>query len=184
MYLLFFIGCLFMSTLDAEILNTSTPSVYDYSFQSLLGHHQLPLSAYRGKVLFIVNVASKCGFTPQYKGLEDLYTNYKDKGLVIIGVPSNDFGSQEPGKEEDIAQFCKVNYGVTFPITAKEVVSGKNAHPFYLYAKQNLGFGSGPKWNFHKYLVDKNGQFIDYFYSTTAPDAPKVIKAIENALAK
>ena len=110
-------------------------SAYDFSFQTLLGHKPLALSNYQGKVLLVVNVASKCGFTPQYEGLEKLYEQYKENGLVIIGVPSNDFGSQEPGLDEEIAEFCKLNYGVSFPMTATETVSGKNAHPFYLWAR-------------------------------------------------
>ncbi|WP_058388033.1 glutathione peroxidase, partial [Legionella cherrii] len=148
---------------DSPKLNDNA---YDYSFHTLRGHEPLPLSSFRGKVLMIVNTASKCGFTPQYARLEKLYEQYKDRGLVILGVPSNDFGGQEPGTEQDIASFCQVNYGVTFPMTAKEVVSGKNAHPFYLWAREKLGFGTAPKWNFHKYLINRKGELIDYFYST------------------
>lgn len=159
-------------------------NAYDYSFHTLTGHKPLPLSSFRGKVLLIVNTASKCGFTPQYAGLEKLYEQYKDKGLVILGVPSNDFGGQEPGSEEEITSFCQINYGVSFPMASKEVVSGKKAHPFYLWAKKKLGFGSSPKWNFHKYLIDQNGKLITYFYSFTAPNSSRLIKSIEKALAK
>lgn len=161
---------------------TFADSAYDYSFQSLIGHHALPLSSFKGKVLLIVNTASKCGFTPQYASLEKLYDTYKDRGLVVIGVPSNDFARQEPGTEEDIAHFCQMNYGVTFPMTTKEIVSGKNAHPFYRWAKQKLGFGTAVKWNFHKYLINRNGELVDYFNSPTSPDAKRVQKAIEKAL--
>jgi len=157
-------------------------SAYDFSFTTLVGHHPLPLSEFKGKVLLVVNTASKCGFTPQYAGLEKLYLTYKDRGLVILGVPSNDFGSQEPGSSEDIASFCQVNYGVTFPMTSKEVVSGKEAAPFYLWARKQAGFGSAPKWNFHKYLIGRNGEMITYFFSTTSPESPKLVKAIEKAL--
>lgn len=157
-------------------------SVYDYSFKTLIGEQELPLSQFKGKVLLIVNTASKCGFTKQYEGLQKLYDKYKDKGLVIIGVPSNDFGSQEPGNSEEIANFCKLNYGVDFVMTSKQVVSGDNAHPFYKWAADTLGFGTAPKWNFHKYLVDKNGVLVDHFESITAPDSQKVISAIENLL--
>ncbi|KTD66632.1 glutathione peroxidase [Legionella santicrucis] len=157
-------------------------NAYDYSFHTLRGHEPLPLSSFQGKVLMVVNTASKCGFTPQYAGLEKLYEQYKDRGLVILGVPSNDFGGQEPGTEDEISNFCQVNYGVSFPIAAKEVVSGKNAHPFYLWAKKELGFGTAPKWNFHKYLINRKGKLIDYFYSTTSPDAGRVTKIIEKAL--
>ncbi len=130
----------------------------------------------------IVNTASHCGFTPQYTALEALYNKYKDRGFVIIGVPSNDFGGQEPGSNEEIAKFCKVNFGVTFPMTSKEVVSGDNAHPFFIWARNELGFGSAPKWNFHKYLIDRKGNMVDYFYSTTKPDSKKIEDAIEKLL--
>ena len=136
------LGCILMTSNLASANNTtgSDNSAYDYSFFTLIGHNPLPLAAYRGKVLLIVNVASKCGFTPQYASLEKLYEKYKDRGLVILGVPSNDFGSQEPGTNQEIVHFCQINYGVSFPMTAKEVVSGKNAHPFYIWAKQKLRF--------------------------------------------
>ena len=178
------LGCLLMTSNIASSNDTSTPAhnAYDYSFHTLLGHHPLPLASYRGKVLLIVNVASKCGFTPQYASLEKLYEKYKDRGLVILGVPSNDFGGQEPGTSQEIVKFCQVNYGISFPMTAKEIVSRKQAHPFYLWAKQTLGFASAPKWNFHKYLINRNGELVDYFYSTTSPDAARFIKAIEKAI--
>lgn len=130
----------------------------------------------------IVNTASNCGFTPQYAGLEELYKKYKDKGFVIIGVPSNDFGGQEPGQGKEIADFCRVNYGVTFPMAAKEVVSGKHAHPFYQWAKNELGFASAPKWNFHKYVIDRNGKVVNYFYSVTKPNSKKITTLIEKLL--
>ncbi|MFI4957285.1 MAG: glutathione peroxidase [Gammaproteobacteria bacterium] len=158
--------------------------VYGFSFKTLYSQKPMPLSDYKGKVLLIVNTASECGFTKQYAALEALYQKYESQGLVIIGVPSNDFGGQEPGSDQEIANFCRINYGVTFPMTAKEVVSGEHAHPFYLWARQELGFGSAPKWNFHKYLVGRDGKLIDYYYSTTSPDSKKLIKAIEAALAK
>ncbi|MFN8995120.1 MAG: glutathione peroxidase, partial [Pseudomonadota bacterium] len=119
-----------------------------------------------------------------YAGLEKLYQEYKDKGLVILGVPSNDFGQQEPGSGEEIAQFCQLNYGVTFPMTAKEVVSGDSAHPFYKWARGVVGMAGAPKWNFHKYLVNKKGDLTDYFHSTTAPDAESLRKAVEAAMAE
>jgi len=155
---------------------------YAFSFHTLVGHKPLPLSTFKGKVLLIVNTASKCGFTPQFKQLEALYEQYKDKGLVILGVPSNDFGKQDPGSDQEIASFCQINYGVSFPMAAKEVVSGKNAHPFYLWAREKLGFGSAPKWNFHKYLINRDGELVTYFYSTTSPEAPRLVKAVEAAL--
>lgn len=157
-------------------------SAYDFTFNTLMEGEAMPLSAYKGKVLLMVNTASKCGFTPQYEGLEKLYQHYKEKGLVIIGVPSNDFGAQEPGSSKEIAQFCQFNYGVTFPMTGKAVVSGEEAHPFYIWAKETLGFGTAPKWNFHKYLIGRDGLLIDYFHSTTSPDAERVRTAVEKAL--
>jgi glutathione peroxidase len=157
-------------------------SAYDFSFVELMGGKPLPISQFSGKVLLIVNTASRCGFTSQYEGLEKLYTTYHDRGLVVIAVPSNDFGHQEPGSAEEIASFCKLNYGVTFPVTAKEVVSGSEAHPFYLWARETLGFGTAPKWNFHKYLIDRNGKLVDYFHSTTAPSSSRLVEAIEKLL--
>lgn len=155
---------------------------YAFSFKSLYDEKPMPLSAYRGKVILLVNTASECGFTPQYAALESVYLKYKDRGFVVIGVPSNDFGQQEPGDDAQIAQFCRINYGVTFPMTSKEVVTGKDAHPFFIWAREELGFGSAPKWNFHKYLIDRHGKLVDYYYSMTAPDSKKVEKAIETAL--
>ncbi len=157
-------------------------SAYNYVFRALSGGKPLPLSEFKGKVILVVNTASKCGYTPQYEGLEKLYNAYKDKGLVVFGVPSNDFGAQEPGNSEEIASFCKLNYGVTFPMAAKEVVSGDKAHPFYIWAKKVLGFGTAPKWNFHKYVINRQGQLVDYFNTPTSPDSEKVRKKIEELL--
>ena len=154
-------------------------SAYNYLFTNLNSKDPLPLSDFKGKCLLIVNTASNCGFTKQYKALEWLYKTYKDEGFVVLGVPSNDFGMQEPGTAEDIISFCNLNYGVTFPMTSKEIVSGDNAHPFYKWAKEVLGYGTSPKWNFHKYLVDKNGYIVGYFNPTTAPDSVEIISAIE-----
>ncbi len=157
-------------------------TAYDFSFEPLIGDEPIALSQFKGKVLLIVNTASKCGFTGQYAGLEKLYETYKDRGLVVIGVPSNDFGQQEPGTNDEIAHFCKLNYGVSFPITDKEDVIGDHAHPFYIWAKKTFGVLGVPKWNFHKYLIDRQGHLVDYFYSTTGPDNGRLIKAIEKLL--
>ncbi len=157
-------------------------SAYDYSFTTLMDEKPLPLSQFKGKVLLIVNTASKCGFTKQYEGLQKLYDKYKDKGLVVIGVPSNDFGKQESGSAEEIATFCKLNYGVTFPMTSKQQVSGDNPHPFYKWASQALGLGTSPKWNFHKYVINKNGKLVEYFNSNTTPDADSIVNLIEKLL--
>jgi glutathione peroxidase len=157
-------------------------TAYNFSFKILNNEEPMPLKQFSGKVMLVVNTASHCGFTKQYEGLETLYKLYKDQGLVVIGVPSNDFGQQEPGSAQEIATFCKRNFGVTFPMAEKEVVSGDGAHPFYVWAKQTLGFGTAPKWNFHKYLINRKGELINYFYSTTTPESPRLKKAIEQAL--
>ena len=171
-------------TATADPLNATMINAYSFSFHVLQGDAELPLENYRGKVLLVVNTASQCGFTPQYEGLEKLYQTYKDQGLVILGVPSNDFGGQEPGSSDEIAHFCKLNYGVSFPIAAKEIVSGDEAHPFYKWAREQKGFMGSPKWNFHKYLINRQGDLVDYFHSTTRPDDTKVIAEIERLLAE
>jgi glutathione peroxidase len=177
-------GLLMFGFISAKAAEPQKGSAYDYRFTTLIGEKPLPLSQFKGKVILIVNTASQCGFTKQYDGLQKLYNQYNDKGFVILGVPSNDFGSQEPGSSDEIAQFCKLNYGVTFPMASKQVVSGDTAHPFYLWARETLGFGTAPKWNFHKYLVGRDGELIDYFNSTTAPDNERLVKAVAAALAK
>ena len=182
---IFIIGVLLMTTIDVTASKkTIEKTAYDFSFKYLNEDKKLNLSDFEGKVILIVNTASKCGFTSQYAELEKLYTEYKDKGLVIIGVPSNDFGSQESESNEEIATFCRLNYGVTFPMTQKEKVSGDAPHPFYKWAKEILGFGTAPKWNFHKYLINREGKMIDYFHSTTSPKNEGFKKAIENALSE
>jgi glutathione peroxidase len=151
-------------------------------FEGLMGG-KIDLAVYRGKVVLVVNTASQCGFTGQYSGLETLFQARKDDGLVIVGVPSNDFGGQEPGSAGEIKKFCDLNYGVTFPMAAKHVVSGPNAHPFYKNAVAKLGSDGEPAWNFHKILVGKNGQPIAAFPSGTTPNAPELARAIQAALA-
>ncbi len=173
-----------MFSLPGRSANASNTTAYDFEFKTLMGNKPMPLKDYQGKVILIVNTASHCGFTKQYAALETLYKKYQDQGLVIIGVPSNDFGQQEPGNDEEIATFCKINFGVSFPMTSKVDVTGPHAHPFYVWAKQSLGFGTAPKWNFHKYLINREGKLIDYFNSTTSPDNARVIRAIEAALAE
>ena len=130
------------------------------------------MSEYKGKTIIIVNTASKCGFTPQFEGLEKLYEKYKDQGLVILGFPCNQFGKQEPGVGEEIQEFCQINYGVTFPIFDKINVNGSDTHPIFKYLKSNLGgfLGSSIKWNFTKFVIDKNGKPIKRFGPTTKPE--------------
>jgi len=147
-------------------------SIYYFSAKSLQGK-DVPLSDYRGKPMLIVNTASKCGFTPQYEGLEKLYEAHKDKGLVILGFPCNQFGAQEPGSEEEIGAFCQANYGVTFPMFAKIDVNGGNAHPLYTFLKGEKGGILGTrniKWNFTKFLVNRDGQVVNRFAPTTKPE--------------
>lgn len=160
----------------------SEPAVaYGYSFSAIDGA-PLPLSQFRGKVVLVVNTASRCGFTPQYEGLEALYKAYKAKGLVILGVPSNDFGGQEPGSEAEIKKFCTVNFNIDFPMTTKTVVRGPQAHPFYQWAKAKLGGQAEPKWNFHKILIGRDGQPIAGFSSMVTPQDKGLKAAIEKAL--
>ena len=157
-------------------------NVFDYNLTGLDGKN-LPLSQFKGHPLLLVNTASECGFTPQYEGLEKLWENYKDRGLIIVGVPSNDFGGQEPGNASEIATFCKKNYGVTFPLADKSVVSGSSAIPVYKWAGAQAGFFGKPQWNFHKYLFGKDGQLLDWFASNTKPQSTTMTNAVEAALA-
>ncbi len=150
-----------------------------------LSNQEIALSNYKGKVLLIVNTASACGFTPQYKLLEELYQKYKDQGLEILAFPSNDFGGQEPLANEEIQEFCSINFKVSFPVFQKIVVKGTNAHPLYqfLSKKELNGVKSmSPKWNFQKYLINKNGEYVDYFLTTTSPTSKKICKSIETLL--
>ena len=160
-------------------------SVYNFSALSLDGH-EVPLAQYAGKVLVIVNPASKCGFTPQYAGLEALYKEYKDRGVVVLGFPCNQFGAQEPGTEAEIAQFCELNYGVSFPIFAKIDVNGANAHPLYKFLKSERSGLLGAigldaiKWNFTKFLVDRTGKAVGRYAPSTTPGelAPEIEKLL------
>lgn len=158
-------------------------SAYDITFEAIDGK-PMPLSQYTGRVLLVVNTASLCGFTKQYEGLQSLWSRYEDKGLVVIGVPSNDFGGQEPKSEGEIAEFCQGAFGVTFPLTAKVHVTGGQAHAFYAWAREVMGEGAQPRWNFHKYLVNGEGKLVKSFATQVKPDHPDIIAAIEAELAK
>ena len=153
---------------------------YDYTFNNIDGN-KLELKDYKNKVILVVNVASRCGYTSQYEGLQKIWTNYEKKNLVVIGVPTNNF-KQEPGSNKEIKNFCETNFGIDFPMTEKMDVIGKNAHPFYKWAKDNHGMGAIPKWNFHKIIVGKNGKIIDTFASFTKPTSSKFIKVIEKEI--
>lgn len=159
-------------------------SVYDFTLKSIDGK-PVSLSEYKGKVLVLVNVASKCGFTGQYKNLENLYRKYKDQGLVVLGFPANNFMGQEPGSNEEIAKFCKRTYDVTFPMFEKISVKGKDKHPLYQYLtdrKSNPQHGGEVSWNFNKFLIDRNGKVIGRFGSMTNPESKDMVAAIERAL--
>ena len=153
---------------------------YNYKFDSLDGG-QIKLSDYKDKVIVIVNVASRCGFTPQYEDLQSLHNSYKDKNLVVIGVPTNNF-KQEPGSNDQIKDFCETNFGITFPMTEKINVIGANSHPFYKWAKDDFGISAIPKWNFHKIIIGKDGKVADTFASITNPSSKKFINFIEEQI--
>ncbi|MEQ1653803.1 MAG: glutathione peroxidase [Hyphomicrobium sp.] len=155
-------------------------SAFDFAFNAIDGT-PMKLADWRGKVLLVVNTASFCGFTKQYAGLQQLWSKYEAQGLVVVGVPSNDFGGQEPKAEGEIKKFCEGAFGVTFPLTAKQVVVGDGAHAFYKWAAGPDGL---PNWNFHKYLVGRDGRLIASLSTRAAPDSPEVVGAIEKALAE
>jgi glutathione peroxidase len=157
-------------------------NAHDLSFAAIDGA-PLPLGAYRGRPVLVVNTASYCGFTPQYAELETLWRRYRDRGLVVIAVPSNDFGAQEPGTAEEINSFCTTRYAVDFPIAAKAVTLGGEAHPFFRWIVEEAGEGAAPRWNFHKYLIGPDGDLIDVWPSRTRPLDPAIIAAIEPLLA-
>jgi glutathione peroxidase len=170
-------------TAGAAAAAETTRTAHDFAFTSIDGE-PLPLERYRGKVLLVVNTASFCGFTHQYGDLQAVWKRYRARGLVVLGVPSNDFGNQEPGKEAAIKQFCKVNFDVDFPLTSKVRVKGAGAHPFYRWAAETLGPANAPRWNFHKYLIARDGRIVGTYRSPVAPTSEAMIKAIEAQLAK
>lgn len=155
-------------------------SAFDFSFKSIDGS-DMALSQWRGKALLVVNTASFCGFTKQYAGLQELWSKYEDKGLVVIGVPSNDFGEQEPKSEGEIKKFCEGAFGVTFPLTEKQAVLGETAHPFYKWAAAAAG---PPAWNFHKYLIGRDGRLVQAFSSRMTPASEELTGWIDKALAE
>lgn len=157
------------------------PDLLDLDVRRLAGEEVVNLcEAYKGKVILVVNTASKCGFTPQYEGLEALYRNYKDRGLVVLGFPSNDFMNQEPGSEQEIARFCRLTYSVEFPMFEKVSVKKGSAAP--LFERLAAAGAAYPKWNFYKYLIDRDGRLVDYYSSITSPESGKLVSAIERLL--
>ena len=174
-----------MLTMSAAVMFAAA-SVHEFTLSSIDGK-AVSLADYKGKVVLLVNVASKCGFTPQYTGLEKLYEHYKDKGLVIVGIPANNFGGQEPGTNEEIKTFCSRTYNVSFPMMSKVSVKGDDKTPLYQYltdSSANSQTGGEIKWNFTKFLVDKNGKVIARFEPKVTPDSSELISAVEKALAE
>lgn len=156
-------------------------SAHDFTFTDI-NQQPLSLAEFRGRPLLVVNTASECGYTPQYADLQKLWERYRARGLVVLGVPSNDFGAQEPGTEAQIQEFCSTRYGVDFPLTARQKVSGGEAHPFYLWIAQQLGEAGMPRWNFHKYLIDKEGNLVDLWPSRVEPLSKEITQAVEALL--
>jgi glutathione peroxidase len=182
LFFLLLAGLLPAFYIDAE--QPAASSIYDFVMTDIDGN-TMPLSRYKGKVILIVNVASKCGFTPQYKGLQDLYQERTERGFVILGFPANDFLWQEPGTDSEIKQFCSLNYGVTFPMFSKISVKGKGMNPLYAFLtskKTNPDFGGEITWNFNKFLIGRDGKVIARFDSSEEPSGDRVTKAVEGAL--
>ncbi|NUN70710.1 MAG: glutathione peroxidase [Bacteroidetes bacterium] len=175
--------CMAVPSAAQERKQTMETPFYSFTMKSLEGR-DVPLSTYKGKVVMVVNTASFCGYTPQYKDLEAIYKQYKEKGFVILGFPANDFGKQEPGKDEDIAAFCERNYGVTFPMFSKISVKGKGIHPLYEYLTTQTQFKEEIGWNFTKFVVDKNGAVVAKFESKVKPTDKEVLAAVEKLLAQ
>ena len=167
----------FFNKVDAKY----TEIFFDHTIKNI-NNEIINLDQYKGKTILLVNVASKCGFTKQYTGLQELYEKYRDKDFYVIGVPSNQFGGQEPGSNAEIKNFCETNFNITFPLTDKVDVKGDNAHEIYKWAKKNYGNSAVPKWNFHKILINKDGKIHETFGSFTDPLSKKIITNIENIL--
>jgi len=171
---------LIMFGLFSKVSANYTKLAYDFEFNDIEGNI-IKLSDYKNKVIVVVNVASRCGFTNQYNGLQKLWVDYKDKDVVVLGVPTNDF-KQEPGSNNEIRKFCETNFNVNFPMTEKVSVIGEKSHPFYKWAKNNHGKNAIPKWNFHKIIIGKDGKVADTFASITKPSSNKFIKFIEKKI--
>ena len=177
----FFLLIITMSLFFTSATSNYDKLAYDFNFNDLDGSI-INLSEYKNKVIVIINVASQCGYTKQYNDMQKIWDKYQEKGLIMMGVPSNDFGKQEPGTNKEIKNFCESKFGITFPMTEKIIVKGENAHPFYLWAKKNHGNSAVPKWNFHKIIIGKSGKIEDTFASITKPTSKKFISALEKAL--
>ena len=175
-----FILFIIMFSFFSKNLSAYEKLAYDFSFINI-EEGLINLKDYKGKTLIIVNVASRCGFTNQYDDLQRLWSNYKNKGVVVIGIPSNNF-KQEPGSNKEIRKFCESTFGVDFPMAEKTNIIGKNAHPFFKWAKKNYGIAAVPKWNFHKIIINKNGKISNTFTSITKPYSKKFINFIEKEI--
>lgn len=161
--------------------NGHAKSAHEFDLVSIDGV-PLPMSQFKGKAVLVVNTASNCGYTQQYEGLQALWRKYRERGLVVLGVPSNDFGGQEPGSAQQIKEFCETTFDVDFPMTDKYAVKGKDAHPLYQWLAKEPGSGGPPRWNFFKYLIDADGKVVGSFSNHVEPDAATLTKAIEKAL--
>ena len=169
-----------MLSFFSKVIAGNDSNAYDYEFNGIDGD-LIKLSQYKGKIIVVVNVASRCGYTPQYEDLQTLWSEYKSKNLVVLGVPTNNF-RQEPGNNKEIKDFCETNFGITFPMTEKTNVIGKNSHPFFKWAREDFGIGAIPKWNFHKIIIGKDGKVAETFSSITNPSSQKFKKVIENLI--
>ena len=176
-----FLLLIMISFLENKVSADYDKLAYDFKFRDLDGS-ALSLSEYKGKVVVVVNVASQCGFTNQYEDMQNVWEQYQSRGIVMLGVPSNDFGKQEPGSNEDIKNFCEAKFGISFPMTEKVSVKGADAHPFYIWAEKNHGKSAVPKWNFHKIIINKEGKIEKTFSSITNPSSKKFKEVIENLL--
>ncbi len=172
----------FSTFIPGETTASGSPlALSEFTFETIDGT-PFHLKDHTGKAILIVNTASHCGFAKQYEGLQSLWEQYQHAGLIVVAVPSNDFGEQEPLSGETLKHFCEVNYNVTFPIMNKTSVKGRNAHPFYRMVRERFGFSGAPKWNFHKYLINANGELVDWFSPMTSPESERLRYAIERAL--
>lgn len=178
------LAAFFITGFSTPVLYGDTQSIYDFTMNDINGA-SVSLAEFKGKVILIVNVASRCGLTPQYKSLQEIYEKYREKGLVVLGFPANNFMEQEPGTDKEIKEFCSLSYGVQFPMFSKISVKGADIHPLYKYlteAATNPGFAGEIRWNFDKFLIGGKGEMLKRFHPKTAPDAEEVVKAIEAAL--
>ena len=160
--------------------HSSEKTFYDFSIESITGD-EIKLTNFKGKVVLLVNTASKCGFTPQYSGLQKIYDRYKDDDFVVVGVPSDDF-NQELSNNSDVKKFCEMRYGVDFPLTSIQKIKGDDAHPLYKWISSNVSVIAQPRWNFHKFLINKDGNIVNWFSSMTSPTSIGLIREVENAI--